>query len=153
MKAAIAEIRLRLAFIAPIVFLGVHRDRQRARHLDEDRTVGTAIFEEQHAGAAILGQSVSEHASRRARPDDDIVETFAAFRHHRINTAPQVKPPPIASIITRSPFLIRPSREATSRASGIEAAEVLPCNSTVFTTFSGARPSLSAEASMIRRLA
>ena len=42
---------------------------------------------------------------------------------------------------------------ATDSASGIEAAEVLPCRSTVTTTFSGAMPSLCAEPSMIRLLA
>ena len=31
--------------------------------------------------------------------------------HHRISAAPQVKPPPIASIMTRSPGLIRPSSQ------------------------------------------
>jgi hypothetical protein len=42
------------------------------------------------------------------------------------STAPQVKPPPMASIRTRFPGFIRPSRTPASKASGIEAAEVLP---------------------------
>src|SRR5262245_3812237 len=51
---------------------------------------------------------------------------------------PQVKPPPMASSITRSPRLMRPSATATDSASGIDAADVLPCLATVLTTFSGA---------------
>ena len=43
-------------------------------------------------------------------------------------TAPQVKPPPTPSSITVSPRLIVPARTASSRASGIEAADVLPCS-------------------------
>ena len=43
----------------------------------------------------------------------------------RARLAPQVKPPPIASNITRSPGLMRPSLIATSNASGTDAAEVL----------------------------
>ena len=39
------------------------------------------------------------------RPD----ENPAADPHQRISAAPQVKPPPIASIMTRSPCLMRPS--------------------------------------------
>ena len=51
--------------------------------------------------------------------------TIGLRDHIRTRLAPQVKPPPIASNITRSPCLIRPSRTATSNASGTEAAEVL----------------------------
>ena len=47
------------------------------------------------------------------------------------STAPQVKPPPTPSSITVSPRLIVPSRTASSSASGIDAADVLPCSSTV----------------------
>ena len=47
------------------------------------------------------------------------------FAYQRTMAAPQVKPPPIASINIRSPFLMRPSVMATSRAKGIDAAEVL----------------------------
>src|SRR4029453_19644142 len=54
--------------------------------------------------------------------------------YQRTSTAPQVKPPPIASISTMSPALIRPSLAATSRASGMDAAEVLPWESRVITT-------------------
>src|ERR1041385_3204259 len=78
---------------------------------------------------------------------------FPGLSHQRTRAAPQVKPPPIASNNTRSPRLMRPSFTATSSASGIEAADVLPCRSTVVTTFSGAMPSLCAEPSMMRLLA
>ncbi len=50
----------------------------------------------------------------------------------------------MASSMTRSPRLMRPSATAAVSASGIEAAEVLPCWSTVVTTFSGAMPSFLA---------
>src|SRR5436853_536281 len=74
-------------------------------------------------------------------------------RYQRSSVAPQVKPPPIASSRMRSPFLMRPSATATDSASGIDAADVLPCLSTVMTTFSGAMPSFTADASMMRLLA
>src|SRR6267154_1573234 len=80
-------------------------------------------------------------------------EAIGDLHHHRSRIAPQVKPPPMASSITRSPRLMRPSAIATESASGIEAAEVLPCLATVLTTFSGAMPSFLAESSMMRWLA
>ena len=49
-----------------------------------------------------------------------------SFAYQRISVAPQVKPPPMASSITRSPRLMRRSCTASASASGIEAAEVLP---------------------------
>ena len=67
-----------------------------------------------------------------------------AYQRNRL--APQLKPPPSASISTRSPRLIRPSATAASRASGIEAAEVLAWRSMVRTTFSGGRPSFAPDA-------
>src|ERR1700720_314338 len=87
--------------------------------------------------------------SRRSKPE----LATRPLPYHRSSVAPQVNPPPIASSRIRSPFLIRPSATATDSASGIDAAEVLPCLSTVITTFSGAMPSFTAEASMMRLLA
>ena len=52
--------------------------------------------------------------------------TAGTTTYQRISTAPQVKPPPIASSITKSPLRMRPSFTATSSASGTDAAEVLP---------------------------
>jgi hypothetical protein len=46
--------------------------------------------------------------------------------YQRASTAPQVNPPPIASISTRLPSLTRCSSKAWFKASGIEAADVLP---------------------------
>ena len=46
--------------------------------------------------------------------------------HHRMTIAPQAKPPPIALVMRRSFTLILPLDLATERASGIDAAEVLP---------------------------
>ena len=51
-----------------------------------------------------------------------------AARQKSSSTAPQVKPPPTPSSITVSPRLILPARTASSSASGIDAAEVLPCS-------------------------
>src|SRR5690606_41030899 len=62
--------------------------------------------------------------------------------YQRMRTAPQVNPPPIASIITRSPFLMRPSSLASQSASGTEAAEVFACLSTVTTVLASGMPSL-----------
>src|ERR1700704_2036384 len=78
---------------------------------------------------------------------------YFSAAYQRNSAEPQVKPPPMASSSTRSPFFTRPSATATDNASGIDAAEVLPCRSTVSTTFCGAICSLCAEASMIRLLA
>jgi hypothetical protein len=56
--------------------------------------------------------------------------------HVRRTAPPQVNPPPTPSSMRVSPFLTWPLRTAESSASGIEAAEVLPCWSTVTTTLS-----------------
>lgn len=53
------------------------------------------------------------------------------FYQYFTNAEPQVKPPPNASINRVSPGFISPSFMPTSRASGIEAAEVLPWSWTV----------------------
>ncbi len=79
LHAAPVQMRLRLGPIAPIVGLGVHRDRQRRRHLDEDGAVRSAILEDQHAAAAVFAQPVGEHAARRAGADDHII--IGRFRH------------------------------------------------------------------------
>src|SRR5256885_5636898 len=61
----------------------------------------------------------------------------AGIPHHILrSTAPQVKPPPTPSSSTVCPGLTWPLRTPWSSASGIEAAEVLPCWSTVTTTLS-----------------
>ena len=74
-------MRLRLAAVAPVVARLVERDRQRARHLDEHRPVGAAIFEDQHAVPPVLAQPVGKHAAGRARADDDEVEDLG---HRRV---------------------------------------------------------------------
>src|SRR6056297_1053238 len=70
-----------------------------------------------------------------------------------IRAAPQVNPPPKASSSMVSPRLMRPERTATSSAIGTDAADVLPCMSTVTTTRSIGMSSLRAVALMMRRLA
>src|SRR5690606_15494611 len=49
------------------------------------------------------------------------------LNYMRTSAAAQVKPLPTPSIITCCPGLMRPSRTAVSSASGIDAADVLPC--------------------------
>src|SRR5665213_79914 len=75
----------------------------------------------------------------------------AAYK--RTRPAPQVSPPPIASMRTRSPRLIRPSATATAKASGTEAAEVLPCSAMVEMKRSAGRCSRRAVPSRMRWLA
>jgi hypothetical protein len=52
--------------------------------------------------------------------------TVRRHGYHRTTDAPQVRPPPQAFSTTMSLSWILPSRTASSRAIGIEAAEVLP---------------------------
>ena len=53
-------------------------------------------------------------------------DAAARSYYHLTSTDPHVNPPPMASRSTRCPCLIRPSLQATSNASGIDAAEVFP---------------------------
>src|SRR5438874_10316795 len=76
---------------------------------------------------------------------------FSGVRsYQRTTLAPQVSPPPSASIRIRCPGRMRPSVTASSRASGIEAAEVLAWRSIVTTVFPAGSPSRRPTASMIR---
>src|SRR5439155_3230902 len=79
-----------------------------------------------------------------------VAEHLSRHHYHRTTLAPQVRPPPSASISTRWPGRMRPSATASSSASGIEAAEVLAWRSIVTTVLSRGRPSLRPTASMIR---
>lgn len=54
----------------------------------------------------------------------DTIPVLTASDHTRSTQAPHVKPPPIASNTMRSPCFMRPSRTATSSASGTDAADV-----------------------------
>ena len=81
MHPSTAQMRLRLRLILPIVARHVHRDRQRAGHLDEDRAIGPALFEHQHAMPSILGQPGGEHAPRRSGADDDVIEAVGHQRY------------------------------------------------------------------------
>ena len=62
------------------------------------------------------GPEIRMRFSRVACPSD----------YQRSNTAPQVNPPPTPSSSSVWPGRMRPSRTASSSASGIDAAEVLP---------------------------
>src|SRR6185437_14501339 len=54
-------------------------------------------------------------------PDHDLVVLY-----HRMTAEAQVNPAPNAPSITNEPSLIRPSRTASSRAIGMDAADVFP---------------------------
>src|SRR5665213_1567737 len=88
-------------------------------------------------GVAVLGEAGLE-VREAMRPEQQTrrLDGGDVDHHQRISEAPQVKPPPIASIITRWPRWMRPSRTASVSASGTEAADVLAWRSTVITTFS-----------------
>ncbi len=81
-----AKMRLGLAPITPIVGLGVHRDRQRRRHLDEQGAVGSAVFKHEHARAAVLGQPVGEHAARGTRADNNVIESLTIHSRDACST-------------------------------------------------------------------
>src|SRR5262249_24373214 len=71
----------------------------------------------------------------------------------RTMAVPHEMPAPSAQSSTICPGLIRPSRIASSRATGIEALEVLPYSSMFNTNFSSGKPSRSDTWLMIRRFA
>src|SRR4029079_2989129 len=73
--------------------------------------------------------------------------------HQRASTEPQGNPPPIASIRIRLLSLTLWASKASFNASGIDAAEVLPCLWSVITIFSRATPSLFTTPSRMRLLA
>ena len=75
---AAAEMRLGLGAIAPVVGARIHRQRQRRRHLDDQRPIGPAVFEREHGRSPVLGQSIGQHAAGRAGADDDVVEGLLA---------------------------------------------------------------------------
>src|SRR5690606_5142082 len=59
----------------------------------------------------------------------------------RTRSEPTVKPAPTEVHSTRLPFFNRPSATASSSASGIVAAVVLPYRPMLITTFSSGKPS------------
>ncbi len=79
-QPAPAQVRLRLGLIGPVIFRHVHRDGQRARHLDQHRGVGPAILQQQDRGRAVLRQPVRQDAASRTRADNHVV---IDFRHGR----------------------------------------------------------------------
>src|SRR5713101_6599967 len=93
-----------------------------------------------------------ETLSEESRGGNQLV-TVRRHGYHRTTDAPQVRPPPQAFNTTISLSWILPSRTASSRAMGIEAAEVLPKRCTLQWTLSIPSPKRSATAWMIRRLA
>ena len=60
------------------MFIGIDKRR---RHVDEDRAIGAAMFEDEHAVAAVLAEAIGEHAPGRARADDHVVEGIAVLVH------------------------------------------------------------------------
>ena len=75
------------------------------------------------------------------------------IRYQRISDAPQLRPPPKATVQTSCPGCSLPDRDASSSATGTDAADVLPKRSTLTMTRSFGIPRRSAAESMIRKLA
>ena len=80
-QAAAVEMRLRLAFIAPVPALCVHGIGERGGHLDEDGPVTAAKFQQYHLVLAIRAQPVGQHTARRSCADDDVIGSLN--RGHR----------------------------------------------------------------------
>ena len=78
---------------------------------------------------------------------------FNPPHHHRMRADAQVNPAPKAPNITKPPSLIRPWRTASSKAMGIEAADVFPYRSRFSITFYGGSPRRSATALRMRPFA
>ncbi len=74
LDAASRDRRIRLGEVAPVELRVVHRLEVADRHVQPQVAVGAAGLEQQHARASVGGQAVREHAARRARADDDVVE-------------------------------------------------------------------------------
>src|SRR5437016_6678962 len=70
--------------------------------------------------------------------------------YHLINADAHVSPAPNAPSMTSEPSLIRPWRTASSKAMGIEAADVFPYRSRFSIIFSGESPRRSATALRMR---
>src|SRR6202041_1725931 len=94
--APAAEMRLGLGFLSPIIGIGVHGNRQRRRHLDEDRAITSAVFKQKHTRAAVFSQPIGEDAARRTGPDDYVVESLAI--HPRDACSPHRFSPDYASV-------------------------------------------------------
>ena len=73
-QSAAIQVRLRLGVVAPVVARHVHRNRQRAGHLDPRRAVRAAVLEHQYAVLAVLGETIRQHAARGAGADDQVVD-------------------------------------------------------------------------------
>src|SRR6185503_14380749 len=84
-----------------------------------------------------IGEAVHHADGLRTLPGEDDGELHQYLR----STEPQVKPPPTPCNSTLCPGRMRPSRTATSSASGTEAAEVLAWRSTVTMHFDSGSPS------------
>ncbi|MNF68860.1 hypothetical protein D3C84_507270 [compost metagenome] len=80
-NAPAVEVGLRLGFVAPVVLLGVHRDRECARHLDHYALVTAAEFQDQHRGGRVFAQAVGQHTTCRACANDDVVVFLRSHGH------------------------------------------------------------------------
>ncbi len=75
-QLAVFQIGFRLGPEAPVIGPLIGQQRAHARgHLDQDRVVLAAGFQQQHLDLGIGGQPVGQHAAGRAGADDDIVVT------------------------------------------------------------------------------
>ena len=120
MHLAAIQPRLRLGHVFPVVLGAVHRDRQRCRHLDEDRLVAAAIFQHQHAGCRVLAEAVGQNAAGGTGTDDDVVEVpgheGSSLRRVKERVAGIEGPPPKGAAGRVSRGGSRPSRRPWRRS-------------------------------------
>src|SRR5580704_10573291 len=162
-KAAKGRNLDHLAPLQRIRNLGDHRLDQFGRLVARQADLLIDRFGELSAGNRIAGHNALPACAKvsPAEKPRQIPKRWVWFReakpwllsYHLTSAAPQVRPPPSASISTRSPGWMRPSPTASSSASGIDAAEVLAWRSIVTTVCPGFSFSRLPIASMIRKLA
>src|SRR6185503_5641217 len=106
---------------------------------------------------AVGGEQLRGGGADPARGAGDEGAALAALAHasvpHSTTVAPQVRPAPKAAIRTRAPLARPPASRASSSATGIEAAEVLPNLAMQSRTRAGSGPSRSPTERRIRALA
>src|SRR5260363_316477 len=118
---------------ADILFQNIRSPRQRFL---TDRPPGKYI---QHSDGL---RSLAGKNKGKFHQSEDFSAACTESLYKRMTAAPQVSAPPTPSIMIVCPRAIRPSRTASSSASGIDADEVLPCWSTVTSIRSRGSPSL-----------
>lgn len=81
--APVAQLRLAFGLVVPVEFGALRQQRADAgRHVDHQRLVARPGLQKQNLVLRIGRQPVRQNAARRARADDDVVESLGyRFRH------------------------------------------------------------------------